>query len=66
VVLVGVAANVTRELRAALHAEAAQHGVTLSQLIVAKLQEPVRKGRLCHTCAARPKKRQREFNEQRL
>ena len=64
-VLVAVSASISRELRAALHAEAARHQVTLNQLIAAKLAEPVRKSRLCRACAQRPKRRQREFNEQR-
>lgn len=62
---VSVHAHVKREIHTALRAEAAKHGVTLNQLIAAKLAEPVRKSRLCRTCAERPKRRQREFNEQR-
>ncbi len=65
-VLVAVSASISRDLRTALHAEAAEHRVTLNQLIAAKLAEPVRKSRLCSKCAERPKRRQREFNEQRL
>jgi len=58
-----VRAMVPRPLHAELKADAARLGVRLETLVIAKLRQPIARGKVCRTCDRQPNLRSRAGQE---